>query len=401
VPTPVASLRARGIALLLVGALLGVVGCAGSGDGSGSPSSPLPATTTLPAPLGQPIVPTGDAALDRALTDVARFVESARGLPFEEPVRVDLLDSAAFDARLVADQATEIDQVRRTERLLKAFGVIGPEVDFVAVATAALTSGVIGFYDPKTKALVVRGTEPNAFTRMVAAHELTHALDDQWFDIDNEASMADADRAYAYLALVEGDATRVEEDYVASLTALERAEIQVTGSKMFSGVDLSAIPPSLQESLESPYSAGRRFVEHVMKQGGLSRLDEVFAAPPVSSAQILQPPRYDAGDQPVAVDPPPADGEAVDRGVFGAIDILDLLSVSLPAVTARAAADTWAGGSYVVWADGARNCVRVDLAPVAAGMETLDGAFTEWSREVREASVVRLGPDRLRVTSCN
>jgi len=73
-----------------------------------------------------------------------------------------------------------------------------------------LTAGVVGFYDPETKQLVVRGTDTTPFTRRVLAHELTHALDDQHFDLNRQQlDKADDETGFGFSALVEGNARRV------------------------------------------------------------------------------------------------------------------------------------------------------------------------------------------------
>ena len=47
-----------------------------------------------------------------------------------------------------------------------------------------LGSDTLAFYDPRTQDVYVRGTDTTApATRVTLAHELTHALQDQHFDL--------------------------------------------------------------------------------------------------------------------------------------------------------------------------------------------------------------------------
>ena len=71
-------------------------------------------------------------------------------------------------------------------------------------------SEVVWFYDTLSHRLVYSGTkDPTPYQRYVLSHELTHALDDQRFDLSREDALAYrcADEPVAAsIALAEGDA---------------------------------------------------------------------------------------------------------------------------------------------------------------------------------------------------
>ena len=172
-PSRTASSRpARRIVAVLAVALL-----AACGDGAPQ-SEPTGATS--------PGSPTGDRveALARSLQGE---VEKTRGLRFREPPRVALLDDAAFRQRLKDKTAAERDEaeLRTTQHTLRALRLIPGGLDLTAAVDTLLGAGVVGFYDPKTKELVVRGASASSpLVRHTLVHELTHALQDQHFGID-------------------------------------------------------------------------------------------------------------------------------------------------------------------------------------------------------------------------
>ncbi len=414
-PPPAASSRGRRTVLLVVLAIVVVVVLLSAGAGVvirnhasraplvGAPEAESPATTGPPTTLATPISPSGNAAFDVGVTEVARFVEQTRGLPFKEPVKVELVDDAGFDALLLSDFNAGVGDLRKTEVALKALGLVPPSRDLVADVRRSLTAGVIGFYDPKTKALVVRGTDLTPFTRSTLAHELTHALDDQWFGLDRtELEHADDETLFGFQALTEGSATWVEQAWTTSRSAAEQAQARVEGEAFASQSDLSDLPPAVVQIIESPYSLGYEFVVALTARGGTPALDDAFRRPPVSSEQVMHPERYRSGDLPVAVPRPPADAAAVDDNVMGELSLTQVLSASIAPAVARQAGEGWGGDRYVVWrsANG-RSCLRADFVSDSPTDSTeLESALRSWSRLQPAATVTEPTPGTVRVTSC-
>ena len=113
------------------------------------------------------------------------------------------------------------------EEVLKLLGLIEPDVDLRTISASVFGEGVAGYYDPRSKRLrIVSGTTPDALSEMVLAHELTHALEDQRFGLGLVEGESD-DAALARLALVEGSAMLVMQQYllrhIGAEQALERA----------------------------------------------------------------------------------------------------------------------------------------------------------------------------------
>ncbi len=285
----------------------------------GSPSTTRPRNGSSPSTSAAPADP--EAIRQRAV-ELQRYVEKERGLTYEQPVEVQVLDDAAFKARVLQEFDKDRASLERQGRLLQAGGLIPTDVDAVEAQRQLLGEGVLGFYDPVTKALVVRGTGDTPFLREIMVHELTHALDDQHFDLDRpELSDRKDGSDWGFLALTEGNARRIEYAYVDQMSEADRQQLQQEQLQLSMGQlgSVASTPLVLPQLLMAPYDYGNPFVQHLLDAGGQARLDAAFTNPPTSSEQIIDPARFDAGDAPKAVPAPPADGTVVDEGVLGAL----------------------------------------------------------------------------------
>jgi hypothetical protein len=162
--------------------------------------------------------------------------------------------------------------------------------------------------------------------RSVIAHEVVHALQDEHFDLRHGAFAAhpgDHDGELAALALVEGDATDIQSRYVASLSAGDLVgELARTLGAVPQGT-AAKTPPYLERQLLFPYTAGESFVRALRARGGQRLLDRAFAHPPRTSAAVLDPARFIAGDPPPQAVPLPV-GAFTFTSTFGAEDVAAL-----------------------------------------------------------------------------
>lgn len=328
------------------------------------------------------------------------FVEARRGLRFKHPVEVGNLSDAAFGARIAAVQRGDRSDLDRQARVLRALRLVPAGVDVERAEEDLLRAQVIGYYDPKTKTLVVRGDGADAAVRHVVVHELTHALQDQWFDLEAHERNLDDDASAAYTALVEGDAVRVERAYIHGLTLADRQQIDRSGG----GSVPSDVPPVLLERLEFPYTVGPTFVQALLDSGGRQRLDQAFLNPPPATSEVLHPEQFLAGSAPRPPGAPLADGPAIDQGSIGELG-LDLLlqglgqSAGLSRAQIRAATGGWAGDRYVAWSSGRGACVRARFATHdEASAAALTAALQGWAGSRPGATVT--GGSEPELTSC-
>jgi hypothetical protein len=388
------------IVVLLAASAAAVVWWARVDDGGVAGSTSTTAAPSVAADAD--VVPTGRPDFDATLAELAAFVERERGLEFREPVRVELLDDAPFEARLLEDFEEDRDELTDDAEELIALGFVDRGTDLAAELRTLLGVGVLGFYDPETDELVVRGAELTPYTRQTVVHELTHALDDQWFDLDRPEYDDRADEvSFGFTVVVEGSATRVETAYEASLTPDERAELRREEAAFARDADVSGIPLILLQLISAPYELGEDFVDELVTTGGDEALAEALGEPPTTSEQVLEFDAYETREPPRSVAPPPVEGEQIGEGVFGQLMLEFLLDPVLGMGRSAQVAEGWAGDWYVSWREGDRSCVRIDLAgETDRALVELEAALRAWARTVPDARIERPAPDLVRLTSC-
>jgi hypothetical protein len=343
-------------------------------------------------------VPSSTAAVDAALMAFVpaaeSFVESHRGLKFKTPVKITFLADAAFQQELGKTNGTDAAGYVTEAKVLHALGLLDGLPDLAKAEQSLQDSGVIGFYDPKTKQLFVRGVDAKPSVRHVLVHELTHALQDQWFSIDRTFP-TDDETELAWRTLVEGDAVRVENEYIATLSAADKRQIQQADA----GGSLPAgVPDILLELDYFPYQAGPPFTEAVVSKEGQDRLDAAFTKPPTSTAQVIHPDLFLAGRAPKSVDFPAADGAVIDKGILGEFGldlVLERLNARGELTSGQAQAITagWSGDRYIAWDKGSRSCVRTSFVmSSSSATDTLLTALGKFAVDHPGTTVTGTGP---------
>ena len=382
-------------ALALVAVALGIGGfllTRGGGDDAATPApDALPPATTAP----EPVDAIDQAELDAVVADLQAVVEQERGLVFQEGIDLELLDDENYIERsradFEADLAEDPEDLANSAAALGALGLWPEGVDPVEVLGEYLSVGSLGYYDPETGEMVVRGAADTPNLRITLVHELTHALDDQHFDLDRPELDDRPDEAgFAFSALVEGNASRVEAAYTASLTDEERADAEAEQQGYIDGIDISGFPPILLAQQQFVYRTGADFVQALYDEGGNAAVDQALEDPPTTTEQILEPEDWPDRDAVVEVPAPEADGEVVEESVAGQFLIHALASLSEDEPTPE-----WDGDNTVLWQDGDQDCLRM---AVAGDLEALETGLTPWAEQA--GAEMAVDGDLLVVTSC-
>jgi hypothetical protein len=348
-----------------------------------------PAARATPAPSPSP------ASIEAFVPIAEKFVEDHRGLKYKTPVKVTFLADADFVKQLQQKNQIDVAGYATESKVLHALGLVDDHPDLAKAEQELEAGSVVGFYDPDTKALYVRGVDARPSVRHVLVHELTHALQDQWFNI-NRNNSGDDETDIAFRTLVEGDAVRIEDQYIASLSAADQRQVQADDA---SAGSLPADVPEVLAELDSfPYVVGPPFTRQLVSAGGDARLDEAFRNPPVSTAQVIHSSLFLQGTKPAAVDPPTADGSVIDKGVIGELG-LDLILERMVGrgeasdAVARTITAGWSGDRYVAWDQGSQTCVRDRLQMNGrAATSALLTALTQFAADHPGAAVEGTGP---------
>jgi hypothetical protein len=309
---------------------------------------------------------------DPRVLPLVRFVEQDRGLSFDHPIKVEFLTPSAFRAR-VTRGATELSARERAQltdqvSLLRAAGLVSGRPD-LAKATRDLQGGsVVGEYSFATKSIAVRGQTLTPSARVTLVHELTHGLQDQHFDAGaHERTLrarSDTEAEEAFRAVAEGDAVRVEDDYIQSLPPAERRQAKAQRDRDTAAADraIKSVPQILIVQQAQPYVLGRNLLDFQIAAHGRTSVDRLFTEWPTSYLQIMQPWRYATGDAVRHLGRPGLRvGEReFDHGVFGEAAWYYVLAQRLGPPRALSAVSGWSGDAYVAFHRGTRVCFRAN-----------------------------------------
>jgi hypothetical protein len=343
----------------------------------------------------------GDDEVARVIEEVQTFVGAVRDLDWLRDVEVELADDEAFRARLLEDAVEDREELEQDAAVLRALRLLADDVDLYDALLAFLGDSVIGFYDPETDELVLRGTSLSPYVRSTLAHELTHALDDQHFELHRpDLDDADDESGLAFSSVVEGNAVRVERAYRETMSDEERAELRREEEQLAAGIDFASIPPVLPLIIGFPYIYGPPFVEAIHAEGGERAVDDALRSPPTTSEHILSPETWIAGELATDVPEPDAGGEVVDSGTYGQWALHITLVGEVGQRAAADAARGWGGDAYVAWRDGERTCVRARFAmDTDDDLAELTAALEEWTVAHDDAALER-EPGRVGFTAC-
>lgn len=334
---------------------------------------------------------------------IVQFVERVRGHEFVTPPTVEFLSDADFRSEVLASLEAAHADIDADEVAFTALGWIPPGTSLWEQYRIAFGGGVVGFYDPVTKALKVRGTNLTPYRREVIAHELTHALDDQLFDLGDVASSGLIDEDYlAALVAIEGSASEVQRRYLDAMSDLERFQDLAEQLQLSSDPALLRVPITLLTLTSAPYLRGAAFQDELIAElGNPAGPDLSLTRYPATTEQAFDTDRYLADEPAVAVPTPPADGTVVRSGPFGQFLLTLLLRDGLALDAVDPVTVGWAGDAYVTWSNGGTDCLRLDTRMDSAEAATaLDAALDTWSTRHPGAVVEALAPDTVRVTAC-
>jgi hypothetical protein len=377
---------------------------------------------------------TTSAAKD-AVVATMPSVAQIRGLEFKQPVPVEVVgDSVTRQHALKRlEMYYEDEMIRGMQTAYIRLGLLPEGTDVLAEFLGVLEEQAGGFYDPSTKAFFLLDDMPAGVAPMLAAHELTHALEDQHFDLD--ARLMDAlpndDHAFAVGAVHEGSAMLVMSLYVlramADGTLTQENLAEMAESDAARGEKLAALAPALQRPFIAAYVLGMTFLlrgdPSAMFSGyPVEDVNECERGGPTSSEQILHPEKYwdpERRDPPVAVEPfdtRKALGRRWKRsasGVLGEIVIgvmvgaptpkgLAGMSQPDPAAWTNSAAAGWGGDRWELWRRGDRELVLLwtvwdteqDAGEFAAALGRQGGDMVWETRGKRVAIVAGDVPER-------
>ncbi len=299
-----------------------------------------------------------------------------RGLAFKEPVPVTVIDDKRAREYALARfrRMTTDSKIRADQTAFRLLGLVPKDMDVLKTLLDVLEEQAGGFYDPGTKSFYLLDDMPKEMTPLLTAHEMTHALEDQRYDLDGRiAKVADDDDAsFALSSVIEGSASLASAAYLTDRVnagKLDAARLATLGETVPTE-RLNAMPPALRRQLLGPYVLGMTFLSRGGQPAGAfpkADVDAAWAHPPRSSEQILHPEKYwdrERRDEPKRVEvpnPSKALGGGWTRsgsGILGELTLGSLVGATTPDAAGlasghtawtNAAASGWGGDRFEVW----------------------------------------------------
>jgi hypothetical protein len=345
-----------------------------------SPQRPAPSPARFAQEQPQKehkVTPEEARELFQSVDEILRFASADTLLPVKFPVKKAMVNRAQVEKYIGDKFKDDADRIRfeRSELVLKKFGLLPRKFELHDFLIKLLGEQVAGYYDEKTKTINLLDWVELDMQKAVMAHELTHALQDQSFDLgkmmkedeeiekrgpqDPNALIKVDEKSSARTAVMEGQAMIVLLDYVLAPMGHTVEESPKMVELMVSQTEksgdsplLDSAPLLLRQELVFPYSAGMKFIRELLVAGGRKlAFSGVLERMPRTSREILEPQEYLAG----RIVPPlllpdfdflKKDYEAFDAGAVGELDVSILLKQYADSAVAARLSPEWRGGAY-------------------------------------------------------
>ena len=338
--------------------------------------------------------PEGAGPHARVVAESVTKIEAATGLAFKRPPVLQVHSKEQVRAFLVKrfDERSPAAELAAEEQVFKTLGLIPQDLDYRRFLLDLLDEQIVGYYDPRADVLYVVEGLPDETTNIAISHELIHALQDQYVDLDSIQNVTgDVDRQMAVQAILEGQATFEQMSAMVGGDISLRIpggwdQIRRTIREAQGEMPLFANAPLvIQESLIFPYLSGADFVRRFKAQRGkASPLEDL----PVSTEQVLHTPAFftEPRDVPSVVTlPAPAGGKVYENGIGEFGTRLFLYEHTREEAVALQAAMGWDGDRYVLTRTPAGNAI----AWVSVWDSDLDAA--EYTNAMAETVMQRYG----------
>ncbi|MFN2511257.1 MAG: hypothetical protein ABR568_07405 [Pyrinomonadaceae bacterium] len=319
-----------------------------------------PRVASMPQATGVAPSAPRNAAIVATTVTILKETSEIRELAILRPVKSGAQSRTEIERMIVRnlDEQTTPAEMHATELALKKLGLVPPEFQYRSFVVKLLTEQVAGYYDPKAQQFYLADWIELEGQKPVMAHELTHALQDQHFNLRRfeKWPKGNSDAELAAHALIEGDATLAMTLYMAKNPLVALAFIRLLGGSNMASEQIKQAPRAIRESLLFPYEQGSEWATRVYKRGGWASVSQAFGKLPLSTEQILHPEKYFDYETPLKVTLPDVrtllgtGWKRIDYDINGEWSFYLILDQFLNAsAESRRAAAGWAGDRYALY----------------------------------------------------
>jgi len=291
--------------------------------------------------------------------ELTKRVSLLRELPLKKKVPFIKTREEVIRAILLQEQTKEESprEIDADQKILVALGLFPEGKSLRETLTNVLTEQIAGSYDSEAKVItVVSGKGTNStMDEITTAHEITHALQDQNFNLEKpplKDESYNSDTELAITSLIEGDATNVMAEYAKEYIPAQELLKMMQETGEMSSKELNKAPEYVRRSLLFPYEEGLAFVRSLLSSKGLEGLNAAFRDPPTSSEQIIHPEKYFVTrENPKPVKLSDISGslgknwKLLETEIMGEFDVEVWFEVFCGLLSSREVAQGWAGNS--------------------------------------------------------
>jgi len=296
--------------------------------------------------------------------EVLQEMSAITGWELKSPLKKSIRSREEIRAYVLREMHEDKDAKERyaSERSAEAFGLIPKGFELDGFMVELLTEQIAGLYDPKAHEFYIADWIDPEDQRTVMSHELTHALEDQHFQIEAwvKAARPNDDAEMARESVLEGSAMAAMLEYMLKEKGLKLRDLPDIDPSIFVGdlaetPMLKKAPPFIKDSLMFPYFSGLTFSMAVLKTDGWKGFASVFARPPASTQQILRPDLYRTGKSLVPIklklpDGLPGSGwTLLEENCMGEFGWKEVLKQFLDANRVGKLAAAWDGDVYATY----------------------------------------------------
>src|SRR6266853_198570 len=291
------------------------------------PAQQSPATQTAPPPASS------QAEFVQAADEVLHDMSEITGLSLVYPLKKTLRSRDEIRAYVIRQMDEDKDAGQRyaDAKSAEAFGLLPKNFDLDSFMVELLTEQIAGLYDPKAHEFYIANWIPLSDQRMVMAHELTHALEDQHFQIETwvKAARPNEDAELARDAVLEGSAMAAMIDYLLpgtgkSVTEMPEFDPSILTGDLGNTPSLQKAPPFIKDTLVFPYFSVMTFTAAAFKPG---HVPQRVTLPPIEK-QLGK------------------DWKKLDDNLLGEFGWLEVLKQFLDEPRAKPLAAAWEGDRY-------------------------------------------------------
>jgi uncharacterized protein DUF6782 len=233
---------------------------------------------------------------------VLQQMSELTGLPIKSSLKKQVISRPEVSKYIADTLHSEMtpQEIHIQEATLQAFGLVAPDFNLEKFLISFYTEQAAGFYDPLRKTMFIADWVEPDMQRMVLSHELTHALQDQSYDLEKflKAARDDDDASAAREAVVEGHATAamiqemIEPMKLEVMPSLEPLMAPIIQQQLEEFPAFTEAPFFFRFQALFPYIEGIGFMQHGLQAGGWKRLSSLFDNPPRTTKEIFQPEVY-------------------------------------------------------------------------------------------------------------